>query len=547
TNQISFFRFMMATEGGQSHFCYILPNIQNKIVIVSFSEDLVNSNFLAVFISNNLLRNNTNMINFLERVSILSPCNLRIRTVDKLICLSTVITPQNIEYNHNFIIKILSCILNERQVVIFSKNNKNCFDVILFFYHILSPFRYKFLIATEIDKRIENIIDSPFPYLLGTSDCNFRSKYPHVLFVDLDDSEVYNFKNDVIPFEKELRKKFRKYSRTDKSTAFQTVFREYFDILKNNIDIARENYIHDNIENFDKLATLISRPQIIQKKLKHFDIKFSKNFVQTRMFRDYMSNTSDEILFDYTIVQNEQIKYHFKKSRIQKEIPFIYAIFIIIISDRQFKLLFDTNFFDKLILEQIMPEIFRRFAQINEFEKIFEILQTLKREKGTLSPKLLGHVCYFDRKKIDVPNIIDLRNSVITVFELCACCGMTISNERIRKILKTKNLKINENEKTCNYRHHAIFVETSKNESFIYDIYEPEDLFLYIKRQEHVNLEKMDRNIFWNLITYFLVYDLPFNYIEPIEEKKCDIILEETLSVSCFNLLKHPSVNFDKN
>lgn len=550
TSDLSFKRFMLLPESGKNHFCHIYPGRNNDIIMTSFSEDLKNSNFISAYIFNQNLKELPKIIGYLKNIPLLGPCNVKISLKDKIISLSTLVSPPNLEYGYNFVIKMLASIINERQAMFFSTNNTKCFETILFFHHILRPFRYKFLITTQISSKIENMLNSPFPFILGTSNRNLRYENPDILFIDLDETEVYNFHNDSIPFESELRKKFRRYAKSNINTAYKTIFREYFEIIKNNIDIARENYIYENIANFDVLKNIITKPSVIRKKMKYLGTKFTENFVHTRIFKDYMSNTKDQIILNYTVSQlrEESTRTIFlKKTKIEHNSPFIYAIFIHVICDSEFMTLLDSNFFRGPVLDVILPDIIRRLAQMDRFDKIFEILQKIYKKSENLPSRLMLNVCFFDLKQRELSEMIDLRDSSITIYKSCTCCGATVQDTKIRQKLRERNIIINEEQKDCDLRHNSLFIRINEEEEYVCDIYQPEDLFLYIKRKGTTNLIEFEKNIFWNVITYFLLYNLPFNYVEPLDDEKCDIIIEETTSNPCFNLLKLPDIKYDSN
>lgn len=549
TTDLSFKRFMLIPESGKNHFCYMFPGKNNDIVVISFSEDLKNADFISAYIFNSNMRNICSIIEYFKNIPLLTPCNVKICFKDTIISFSTLMNPPSLEYGYNFMIKMLSSVINERQTIFYSTDNTKCFRTILFFYHIIRPFKYKFLIATQISSKIQNILKSPFPFILGTPNRDFKHENPGILFIDLDESEVYNSNRDIIPFESELRKKFRKYAKSNINKAFKIVFREYFEILKNNINIAREDFIKENISNIELLRDMIARPHVIQKKMNTLSTKFTENFVHTRIFKDYMSNTEENIVLNYTVGQareNSSRTIFLKKALIEQNSPFIYAIFIHIICDSEFITLLDANFFQHPISDAILSEIIKRLAQMDKFDRIFQLLQTLSKKRVNLSSNLLLNVCYFNLRQRELSEMIDLRDSVITIYKSCACCGATINDLKIREKLHERKFLINKEEKECKMKHNSLFIKINENEEYVCDIYEPEDLFLYIKRREFFNLKEFEKNIFWNVVTYFLLYNLPFNYVEPLDDVNCDIIIEETPCNPYFNLLKLPDIKYDK-
>lgn len=49
--------------------------------------------------------------------------------------------------------------------------------------------------------------------------------------------------------------------------------------------------------------------------------------------------------------------------------------------------------------------------------------------------------------------------------------------------------------------------------------------------------------MFWNVITYFLIYELPINTKYFLEDQ-CDLIIEECIENRCFNFLKLPALKY---
>lgn len=543
-------RFILVSENGKKHFCFILSGFSSTVLLMSFAEDLENLNFLFIFIANQIRNENFKLANFLLNTPILAPCNIRISIKEKLLCVSSIKNPPRIDFNYNFVLKILSCILNERQTIFFSENSTKCFQTIMFFYHIIKPFRYRFFISSRIPKKIETILNSPFPFLLGTNDRNIRYTNPECLFIDLDEYEVYNPRKDILPFEKQLRQKFRKRAKTDIYSSYQIIFREYFDILKNNLDIARENYILENISDRKKLKVLILKPEVIKKKIEHLEKTFIENFIHTRIFKDYMSNTQSDIILDYTVnyMKNDSLfdicKTNLKPAKIKKNSKFLYALFVHLNSDIEIVSYLKNNLFEEDVFYSILPEIFERLSQIGNYDDIFDILENMKEKNIKLTPEIFSNICFFDQRKIEVTEIIDLRGVRITVFEVCMCCGVVLSDQIMKDKILERNFPINKSGKPCSTAFNALFIETDlDDEALFFKIYDPEDLYLYIKRNKTRKIETLEKNIFWNVITYFLVYNLPFNYVEPLDDS-CDLIIEEKESTRHLNLLRLPDLYF---
>lgn len=549
TNLPQLSRFMMITETEMAHYCYCFAKNDTNLTLVSFSADFQNSFSLFFHIFSSIQTNTVKDHSYLLSVPLLSPCNVRLKLKDKPLSISTVKRPPKIEYNFNFVIKMLTCIINERQMLFYSEKSSQIYDTLIFFQNIIKPFRYKYFISSCLPEKLSHILNSPFPFLIGTTNREIRYSNPEILFVDLDKHEVYNFGADHLPFEKEIRKKFKERSKNDVNENYQTIFTEYFQILKNNIDITRENYLIENMSDPERIKDLILRPENIRSMIKNLNSKFVNSFVQTRIFKDYISNPQRSVLLDYTVnVESKSTRkftIKFRNSKLVKNNLSVYSIFFHFISDFELIAHLENNFFSDELLFKTSADLFQRLSQMENFDYISKILIKSKKLERSLKPEMFANICYFKPEKKEMREIIDLRGWTIRVFHICKCCGVFTSDESLKTTLKNKKMKMNMSKNLCKSTYDAILVQENYKEPTVYEIYDPEDIFLYIKRKSLSELKNLENYLFWNVITYFLFYNLPFNYVEPIDEA-VDIVIEETSANRQINLLNLPSLQFER-
>lgn len=241
--KIRFSYLLITDKNDEKLYCYITSNNKEEIVVIVIPEYYVNSIYLSVLIYNEYNNENYCDIEKLTTLELLSPCSININFLNFKLFISTDSLAPRIDLNYNFVIKILACILSERQIVFYSKSSAKIFKVLIFFTKIIFPFQYYFFISSKMPKEIKIVLNSPFPFIMATEEL-IKTTY---IFVGLDKYEIYNFLDDVLPFEKDLRKKFKEEACNDMNVNFRLTFKNDFNIIRNNLDIARESLINKNI------------------------------------------------------------------------------------------------------------------------------------------------------------------------------------------------------------------------------------------------------------------------------------------------------------
>lgn len=553
--------FLMTTENGEKHFCSLISNRNGSVTVISMSDYFMNSDYISATLYNEINLGRPESVEPLLNTPLLSPCNIAIKTSELSLLISTESLPPKIDLNYNFVIKILACLLNERQMIFYSNRRTIIFKVIIFFLKIIRPFNYKFFISTRLPNEIKAILSSPFPFLLGTDE---KIK-TGLIFIDLDHYEMFNFPGDLLPFEKELRRKLRKSVKKDMNVDYWSVFKHYFVIIKNNLDIARETLISKNLKNTASLRKLIFQPEIIKAEVKNLEETFTDGFLETRIFKEYISSRRDFLVLNYAasfldkkkdLFFNSRIKLS-SKSEIKYLDPFIYKLFLVFHREDP-KNIIDHISSTPQILELVAPDILELYSSKKNYEKIYWFIELLRNQQIEITPEMFSCINYFESREEDEEEMIELQDFMINVFHTCKCNKVS---ENVRKFIGERldeedredffNLKVekgfyDESGKHrcgCKSYFHGLIIERAGKVLGIYEMFLPRDLFVFFKRSRKTRLSKLEKNFFWNVITYFLLYDLPINNKAAVNEE-FELIIEENNGKRHFNLLNLPSIKF---
>ncbi|ELQ76049.1 putative DENN protein [Trachipleistophora hominis] len=273
--------FLMTARNEEKHYCSIVSNRNGSIIVISMAEYYLSSDYISIILHNEFNQGSTRISEELLQTKLLKPCKIDIKTSNSSFSISTESLPPKIDLNYNFVLKILSCFLNERQMIFCSNNKEKVYNTIVFFITIIKPFNYGFFMSSRLPDEFREILNSPFPFVLGADERTNSG----VVHVDLDNYEMFNFTGDVLPFEKELRKKFRIGARENINVNYLSIFRHYFTIIQNNLDIARETLINKNLKDSLGIRNLIYKPEIIKKEIKYLNDAFTQSFMETRIFK----------------------------------------------------------------------------------------------------------------------------------------------------------------------------------------------------------------------------------------------------------------------
>ncbi|ELA47032.1 hypothetical protein VCUG_01477, partial [Vavraia culicis subsp. floridensis] len=591
--------FLMTTKNEERHYCSVLSNRSGLIVVVSMAEYYLNGDYMSVILYNKFNQGKTYVCERLLDTKLLQPCNIAMKVSTCSFSLSTESFLPKIDLNYNFVLKILSCFLNERQMLFYSSNKEKVYKTIVFFIKIIKPFNYKFFISSRLPNEFQDILNSPFPFVLGADERTNMA----IVHVDLDNYEMFNFTGDVLPFEKELRKKFRIGARESMSMNYLSIFRHYFTIIHNNLDIARETLINKNLKDSHGIRNLIHKPETIKTEIKYLNDTFTESFMETRIFKDYISGRKDNLMLYYTIrslcdeenTDNTASNSFFSRSKyilnncvlISGRDPFIYKIFLMFCEKEPKNIIYNLLIHPQ-ILEGIAPDILELYSSNKNYNEICWFIELLKSKHIEITPEMFNCINYSENCDKRADDMVELQDYKIYVFETCKCheisqnvreylqaCLTTadktitedrdvdmdlhsnkcqydennlasnVAGEQYNTTYTYGNNPIRRNKRVCRCKtnFNGIIVKKKNNLVGIYEIFSPKDLFVFIKRNQPVSLLELEQNIFWNVITYFLIYDLPINFKNTSNEE-CELIIEENNEKRCFNLLKLPQIKF---
>ncbi|ELQ76048.1 hypothetical protein THOM_0982 [Trachipleistophora hominis] len=268
--------------------------------------------------------------------------------------------------------------------------------------------------------------------------------------------------------------------------------------------------------------------------------------------------------------------------------PFIYKIFLIFCEKDPRNIIFNLLVHPQ-ILEDVAPDILELYSSRKSYDDICWFIELLKSKQIEITPEMFNCINYSENVDKMAVDMIELQDYRIYVFETCRCgaisrnvkehlqialaTGEKLATERInvemtfclgkraqhgdkstvkdaaekqQNVTQTHdNNRIKKTKCTCKSktRFNGIIVKRKNHLIGVYEVFAPQDLFVFIKRSRSKNLLMLEKNIFWNVITYFLIYDLPINFKETCNEE-FELVIEENNDKRYFNLLKLPQIKF---
>lgn len=597
-NHTQTFCFIVTSKNEQKHYCNVISSGSGLVVVFSMPECFTNFGYVNSLLFNRIIAGDRDIVQQVFETRVFRPCNIILDVVGTCLVMSTESQPPKIDIHHSIVLKIMACFLNERRIVFYSANARKIYKTIIFFILIIRPFSYEFFISSQLPDEIKEILDSPFPFVLGT--CK-RLKTSHV-FVDLDAQKLDNYFDDILPFEKKLKNKFNSSIHSDINTSFRLVFKYYFTIIRNNLDMAKETLINKNLTNSSMLRKLICKPEMIKAEIKYLNHNFTEGFVETRIFKDYINGQKNGLVFTYTadfmekdsnIIKNtmyvklfSHVKYkpvHYVK--INANDPFIYMAFLKFYRGclREFVHYFANK---QDLLKNIATEVLSLFSEQRKYEDICWFVKLLKNRGILITPDMFSSIHYGEAIHFNNNEVFNLKEFTISVFVSCQCgiLSENTSNHLLKHVkvpdsthtvvFADKNIKhqafftqrigtVNnpmlidteikhfQTEKNalshfdkCKHCYNGIIVEKTDRLVGTFGVISPRDLFMFVKRGTKTRISDLNNNIFWNLITYFLIYNLPINVKRSKDENHHIITIEEHNGKRLFNFLNLPTIKF---
>lgn len=300
--------------------------------------------------------------------------------------------------NSEHVIFLLRAILLENKVIFISKDTYKLFLAIHFFLKIIEPFNWSNMIFSLLPEKFFDLLDSPFPYIIGLNGeykylKSLVKKQKAVIF-DLNKMKIKNIPKTELIFEKELLAKME-------IDGWIYSLGLYTNVIKNNIDIAREKLISKNINDIDYLEKIISNPNKIIDEIKLEHVGFFDDFFATKMFMKYIITKDDNACCVNIDIHQDKIKYmcsSFKQIDLNK----IYELWQrLMICPKKNSDEMVTNLYDVKLLpvEQICflsPYIFEYYSKIKNYIKISELYNYLNDNNIIFSPSMFKNINLFD-------------------------------------------------------------------------------------------------------------------------------------------------------
>lgn len=261
------------------------------------------------------------------------------------------------EYPQKFILEVLTSILVEERMIFYSK--KDSVLKVLEILSLLGPFRWPHILCLPLPIEMEEILESPLPFIV----CIKRSiERDGVVIVDFDKLEVRFAKVHILPFEKEIGIEMRRNPRE--------ALRRYVNGIAREILLEREELIRKHGKTM--LQNVIQDPTMFFR-TKH---TFYTSFFKTRMFLVFITEET-----------SHSCRYLIELGKAPNVILLPYTLLTDKLKIRALKLwieLFDGEM-DPVIeylrtnrhLEDVANVVFRRLSYDKDYEKAWRVLSQI--------------------------------------------------------------------------------------------------------------------------------------------------------------------------
>ncbi|KAM0675154.1 hypothetical protein GVAV_001497 [Gurleya vavrai] len=439
---------------------------------------------------------------------------------------NTVNFNERLNFEPSFLINIITYILLEKKIVFIADDLDFIFNNVNSILNLLNPFKWHYLLFIPLTKNFLSLLDSPFPFICGLNmpfkEIKEYAKRNNLIIIDLDNQIIKNKPKKIkLPFYDSLILKIQKKN-------YLSIFREYFDVLQNIIDNAREKTFLENILHFEEI---INKPRFILEKIEKEHIDFFKLFFETRIFKNNLSLISScDKKFNLTINENLiSIIFNNRRSNGDKNIFKLFFRLLFNIKDN------NTYEIDNLISFKNLDFANKKLAACyfmsfyskkKQFTKISLLINEIKIENLFIDSK------YFSNIYVEEDNI---NFSFFEFLDLSEYSFLIAEN--VKEKIKDQNLEgIEKNYFFVNYNN----FDAKINILLIDEIIAFLDFFKYNNLSKKNFMEDFPE-IFWNICLLFKKHGLPINFCDKIETNEN---LQFISSIN-FNLRCEPT--FKKN
>ncbi|CAD25335.1 CYCLIN B-LIKE GUANINE NUCLEOTIDE BINDING PROTEIN [Encephalitozoon cuniculi GB-M1] len=425
-------------------------------------------------------------------------------------------------YPRKFLLKVLSLILLEERIVFYSAKSSSL--RVLQIMELIKPFRWPHIICLPLLPGMEEILESPLPFVT----CLDRKlKAGDVVFVDLDDLKIHSSKRQALLPNKKA-----------KDTAAQGHMEEMKDCIEmiaTEILLWREYLIKRHGSRV--IAKMPNNPLEFTRKARGF----YSDFFRTRMFLAFITEEHDhlcrylvEIGRDYSVIllPYAQLGAHMYTKALRLWIE-----------------LFDGDMEPMVehlvkngVLEDVADMIFKGLSYREDYDKIDTLLSCIS------SPT---HEMYMNINVVSrMPRVVfrDLYSYKVYHLRACDCKALDLGGlqcqessrwgekgnsmeavrSEIRKLLggmKQDFFDLEKEDCGCTVRN-SVVLAAGPGYSFLCFLLVPENIDTVLKHCGSKDLLEKSPQAYWSIVTYFLYFNLPLGN-DPAFDGKVDVIIDE--------------------
>lgn len=381
--RFGFFNFILQAENLDFLFFYVFYTPKNEVYV--FSSRYYNSSMtiLILFLyQNNKIEDILDLNAFEQKFSFNFIDKKNNNSVEK-IKFGVIEEVENLKISPKIVLYLVKSIFLEKQIILFSKYDQKIYSAISFAICAINPFKYQFFVKSFCTEDDFDILEMPFPFIVGFKIIPNKI-CPNQIFINLDENKLPKNSSMIkFPYENSLKSVL--LLRNHKKS-----FLEYFTIVKNNLDIARERQMlrYLNAEDFTNIQILSEYPEkSLDLSLKKEKI-FYENLVKTQTFKNYSYSTFLEV--DYTqnlLLSNKTIQKNLKIEGLT--INFLKMKLFL----KVFPYLAKDFFFSKTYKDlkddekkNINKDIFRSLSFLNNFKDIVIVYKQILMLNSEITP-----------------------------------------------------------------------------------------------------------------------------------------------------------------
>lgn len=416
------------------------------------------------------------------------------------------------DYPRRFILEVLGSVMLEERIVFYSAECPSL--QVMGILNLIKPFEWPHILCMPLPSEMEEILESPLPFIVCTDK---RLRRSDIVFVDLDVQRVHGAKKHALPVGKQEMSRL-------KSNLKETVG-DYMSSMAREIVLEREASIRGSEK--EEIEKVVEDPAVVLGGKHPFYDSFSK----TRMFLVFVTKENTH-LCRYLVEVGHR--------------PAVVLLPYTLLTDelrtgvlRLWIEMFDGKM-DPVVehlrtegqLEAVADVVFRRLSHDRDYERIHRVL--------SLIPNPTHNMYASINIASQMPRMRFGDLCAYTIYHLrgCSCRSLVFEDretslqrearKRIRAILLSMEqdmFDVGDRGCSCDSRTSFLLVD-KPGYSFLCPLLTPENIGLFLRHPGPGDLLETSPQAHWSIVTYFMYFDLPLTW--DVVEEEVQLVVEES-------------------